>query len=63
MVIKVGKHEGEFAEETVHETLKCLGTIAEAKWHVEEFKEAEGSGNGGLGDVFRGHFNLVIAFL
>ena len=62
MVVKVGEHERKFAEETVHETLKGLGTVAEAKGHVEEFKEAKGSGNGSLGHVLRGHFYLVIAF-
>jgi hypothetical protein len=62
MVVQVREHERKFAEQTVHETLKGLGTVAEAKRHVEEFEEAKGSGNGSLWHVLGGHFDLMIAF-
>ena len=47
------------AEDLVHETLECLSSIAKSKGHLDELEESEWGGDGCLGNVRGGHWNLV----
>ena len=58
-VIKIDKSEGEVAEDVIHESLKCLGSILEAKGHGEEFIEAKGSDDGSFWDIRGSNRNLI----
>ena len=49
-------------EDIVHEALKGLGGVAEAKRHGEVLVEAKGSDDRCLGDVGRMNWDLVVAF-
>ena len=44
----------------IHEPLASLGSIAEAKRHLGEFKKTERSDNGSFGNIGGGDRNLVI---
>ena len=59
-IIQVNKKKGQTPQNTVHKTLKGLGTVLQAKWHPDKLKKAEWSGDGGLGDMLRGHGDLVV---
>ena len=50
----------EATEDLVHETLKRLGCVSESKWHLDELEKSERGGDGGLRNVGRGHWYLVI---
>ena len=61
-VIKIDKSEGEVAEDVIHESLKCLGSILEAKGHGEEFIEAKGCDDGSFWDIRGSNRNLIVIF-
>ena len=50
-VVKVNKNERKGVKKGIHEVLKGLGGVAEAKRHEKEFKKAERGNDGGFGDV------------
>lgn len=62
-IIQVDKDEGVEvgAEDVVHEALEGGGGVGEAKRHDGELIVAIAGAEGGLGDVFGGHTNLVVA--
>lgn len=59
-VVNVGVGRWNSTEDLIHETLKCLGSIAESKWHFDEFKKSKWDGYSSLGNVGRGHWDLVV---
>ena len=62
-VVQVDEDEGVEvgAEDVMHEALEGGGGVGEAKGHDGELKVAIAGAEGGLGDVFRGDPNLVVA--
>jgi hypothetical protein len=59
-IVQVRKTTVESSQHFVHESLERLGCVAEAKGHVEELEEAEGSCDGGLWNVVGMHRNLIV---
>ena len=47
-------------ENLVHKSLECLGSVPEAEWHLDKFKQSEGCGNRRLGYIRGGHRNLMV---
>jgi hypothetical protein len=60
-IIQVREAEGKVFEDVIHETLKGLGCIPEAKGHEREFKKSERSGYGGFLDIVRVDRDLVVS--
>ena len=59
-IIDVNIHERNTKNDLYHETLKCLCGVGESKWHLDEFEQSEGSGDGSVRNVFEGFRNLVV---
>ena len=59
-IVNVNVHGRNTMKNFVHETLKCLCGVAESKWHLDEFVQSEGSGDGSFRNVFGGYRNLVV---
>ena len=47
-------------KDLIHETLKHLSSVAESKWHLDRFKKSKWGGYSSLGNVGRGHWDLVV---
>ena len=60
-VVQVHKTEGEPSSNPVHQSLKGLCRILQAKGGSDELKTAKGCGDGGLGDILGVHRDLVVA--
>ena len=60
-VVEVHEHEGNVAQDGVHEALKCLGRVLQAKGHPQELKQAEWRDDRRLWDVLLAHRDLVVA--
>ena len=60
-VIEVDEGVWQVPQDPVHQPLKCLGCISQAKRHVDLLKEAEWCYDGCLWHVSGGHWDLVVA--
>ena len=60
-VINIHKCELQTPTDGVHQALKGLGCIFQAKRLAEEFKESERSDDGSFQNVLCGYWNLVVA--
>jgi hypothetical protein len=61
-VIQVNKNVGEMGKKAVHEALEGLGSVAEAKGHVDVFEKAKRSCYCSLRDIRRSHRYLMVSF-
>jgi hypothetical protein len=59
-IVQVGEAEVKSSQNVVHEALKCLCGIAQAKGHEGELEKAEWSGNGRLLYIIRMDRDLVV---
>ena len=50
-IIQVDEDAGDTSEYGIHESLKCLSSVLEPKWHAKKFPKAEGSDDGCFSDV------------
>jgi hypothetical protein len=62
-VVKVNKNERKGVKKGIHEVLKGLGGVAEAKRHEKELKKGKRGDDGGFGYVGGVHWDLVVTFL
>ena len=60
-VVQINKTVWEMAKYSVHESLEGLCRVAEAERHPKELEQAEGSDDGGFGNMLGIHGNLEIA--
>ena len=59
-VVNVGVSHWNSTEDLIYETLKHLSSVAESKWHLDRFKKSKWGGYSSLGNVGRGHWDLVV---
>jgi hypothetical protein len=59
-IVQVGETEVEPPQNVVNKALECLGGVEQAEGHEGELEEAEGSSDGGLLDIVRMDWNLVV---
>jgi hypothetical protein len=62
-VIQVDEQERERMKKGVHESLKGLGSIHEAKWHEEKFEKSERGDDRRFWNVVFIHRHLIVSFL
>ena len=59
-IIKINTGKVDPAEETIHQALERLCRVFELEWHPQKLKQAEGERDCCLGDVGRGHRDLMV---
>ena len=60
-VVNVRIAEVQATQDLVDKALKCLSCISQPKWHLQELEQAKQSGDGGLRDVCRLDWNLMVS--
>ena len=62
-VIHVDVAERKITQNLIHKGLETVASISEAKGHAKKFEHPKGGDDGGLLDVLRRNWHLIITFL
>ena len=62
-VIHVEEAEYKITQNLIHKVLECVTSISKTKGHAKKFKHPKGGDDGGLLDVLRRNWHLIVTFL